>query len=167
MKNIKKDSRLAKRNDDFREVGLSNKKNEINSAQMVITLISDISCGINSFLEVQKEREKTLQIQSEANARIVESNNKLKAVLVQEKVKMDQIKADFILKMKEIENDTEKNRRVFNAINVVVSQINILENALKKYDIQELQHNEFATKLLDMLHTQVLSLTQLIPSIKA
>ena len=116
---------------------------------------------------IQKERGKTLQIQNEANARIVESNNQLNAVLAQEKVKMDQIKADFIFKMNQVENEKEKNKMISDMSNVAITRINALENTLKEYDVRELQHNEYASKLLDMLHTQVLSLTQQSPSIKA
>ena len=164
MKNVKRDSKLSRGNNSFRKVGLSNKNNEkdvINSA------FSNVSCVINSFLEVQKEREKTLQIQSEANARILESNNKLVSVLAQEKVKIDQIKADFIFKMNQVKNEKEKNKLISDMSNVAITRINALENTLKEYDVRELQHNEYASKLLDMLHTQVLSLTQQIPSIKA
>ena len=164
MKNVKRDSKLSKENNSLRKVGLSNKNNVkdvINSA------FSDITRVINSFLEVQKEREKTLQIQSEANARILESNNKLVSVLAQEKVKIDQIKADFIFKMNQVKNEKEKNKMISDMSNVAITRINALENTLKEYDVRELQHNEYASKLLDMLHTQVLSLTQQIPSIKA
>ncbi|ACU89391.1 hypothetical protein [Desulfomicrobium baculatum] len=127
------------------------------SSNQYIDLLNTGADVIKSGLDWLNEIEKTKQIAIEANARIMESNNRLSSELVQFEKDILKIQREFELEYKKLDDKHILKMRQLDLIEKIIDKIDKIEIEIKVYQKVDGLTSSIVMTLFEQLHQQKLA----------